>query len=162
MTTLIVSPTEIFKRFAEAYATLEPLVPISCDAKTAVPMIVEDICHGRPIEPFLRAPNPLSKKPERLEGQLCSKHFLSFLRLVRSMMKEQHVFHVTPTRAAELLYNFTQPFMRLKLKNDACHYLVSTSEYEERFGLRLRLTLGKANDATDWTLSPNGWNDLHR
>ncbi|MBL8594694.1 MAG: hypothetical protein JNK01_18565 [Devosia sp.] len=124
-------------------------------------MIVEDICRGRKVEAFRHGPNPFSRKAERLQGQLCSMQFLGFLRTLRSMMREQRVFHLTPTRAAELLYNFdfaeesfTQPFMRLKLRSDACYYLVSTSEYEQRFGVRLRLSLGNANDATDWTLSP--------
>ncbi len=167
MTSVIVSPAEIFKRFAEAYSTIEPLVAISYDAKTAIPLIVEDICHGREVAAFRNGPNPLSKKTERLEGQLCSKHFLSFLRIVRSMMKEQGVFHVTPTRAAELLYNFDfldesfeQPFVRLKMVKHTYAYLASTAEYERRFGARFRLTLGEANDAMDWTMSPNGWNDL--
>lgn len=83
------------------------------------------------------------------------------------MMKEQGVFHVTPTRAAELLYNFDflddsfeQPFVRLKMVKNTYAYFASTAEYERRFGARSRLTLGEANDATDWTMSPNGWNDL--
>lgn len=129
MANMIVSPAEIVKLFADAYATLEPLVPISYDAKTALPMIVEDICCGRKVEPFRHGPNPFSRKAKRLQGQLCSMQFLGVLRTLRSMMRAHRVFHLTPTRPAELLYNFdfaeesfTQPFMHLKLRSDACYY----------------------------------------
>jgi hypothetical protein len=167
MTThLIDSPSEIFRRFAEAYATLDPLVPVSYDAKTAIPIIIDDICQGHETATFASGPNPFKKKLPPLEGTFCSKHFVGYLRTLRSMMKEQRTFYITPTRAAELLYNydfmderFTQPFMRLKQKQ-GCFYLVSTGEYERRYGAQLRLTLGLANDATDWTVTPNGWDDL--
>lgn len=160
------SPSEVFRHFAEAYATLEPLVPVSYDAKTALPLIIDDICQGREIETFRSGPNPFKKKLPTLDGTFCSKHFIGFLRTLRSMMKEQRVFHVTATRATELLYNddflderFTQPFMRLKQKQ-GCFYLVSTREYEQRYDARLHLALGLANDVTDWIVTPNGWNDL--
>lgn len=163
---LIDSSSEIFRRFSEAYATLEPLVPVSYNAKTAIPLIIDDICEGREIAAFASSPNPFKKTLPTLEGTFCSAHFVGFLRRLRRAMKLQRNFHITPTRATELLYNydflderFTQPFMRLKLRH-GCFYLLSTPDYEERYRARLRLTLGTANDATDWTVSPNGWDDL--
>lgn len=163
---LIEDSPVIFRRFAEAYATLEPLVPVSFNAKTAIPLIIDDICEGREVQAFKSGPSPFKKSLPPLEGTSCSKHFIGFLRTLRWAMKQQRNFHVTPTRATELLYNydfmnerFTQPLMRLKVKH-GCFYLVSAREYEKRYGARLRLTLGNANDATDWTVTPNGWDDL--
>lgn len=65
MTAVIVSPAEVFRRFAEAYSTIEPLVAISYDAKTAIPLIVEDICCGREVAAFRNGP---AHSARRLSG----------------------------------------------------------------------------------------------
>lgn len=157
----IVAPTEIFRRFCQEYRSLKPRQRISLELAATIDTIIDDICNGREIRAYLEA-NPFQKMEPAPDCNVrCSKELLFFFDFLCRAMHEQGIFHLTPTRACEMLYGPHQDVLTLEREphQNLC-YLVSTGKYESGAGVQLKLTLGTANDATDWTPLPQGWDNL--
>jgi len=160
----IVAPAEIFRRFTDSYRDLKPRQRISAELEVIIKSVIDDICAGREITAFLEG-NPFLDVEPAPEGEFrCSKRLLFFFEFLCEAMHEQDTFHLTPTRATEILYNLgwddSGPHQQVLTLEAEPHrnlcYLVSTEDYEKQAGVSLRLTLGTANEASDWTVLPQG------
>jgi hypothetical protein len=164
----IVAPAEIFRRFTDSYRDLKPRRRISAELASIINAVIDDICAGREITAFLEGNPFLDVELASGSDLKCSKSLLFFFEFLCRAMHEQDTFHLTPTRATEILYNLVwddrgphQQVLTLEAEpHRSLCYLVSTEEYEKQAAVRLRLTLGTANDASDWTVLPQGWDNL--
>lgn len=162
-TTYLTNPSDVFRCFAEAYWALDPGAPISYQMGERLCRVIDDICAGNEISEFKKGSSFELISGLRVGETVCSIWFIHYISMLQFAATEQKQYRISPTRAAALLFGFSQfvrdaeqSVMRLTTRRGRFE-LVSRRKFLEQYGIKMRLLLGGPSEAPNWDSVAGGW-----